>query len=82
MRNRDHLALDTPNTNLVPGMAWLQSTYTTPNQTMWPLGLLEVSRGCRRKMTKKNRAGGSRAGDVRSAPFGSKLRDKQLIQTR
>ena len=45
-------------------------------QEQWLIGLLEVSRGCRRKMTKKNRAGGSRAGDVRSAPFGSKFRYK------
>jgi REP element-mobilizing transposase RayT len=28
MRNHYHLVLETPNANLVPGMAWLQSTYT------------------------------------------------------
>lgn len=27
-RNHYHLVLETPNANLVPGMAWLQSTYT------------------------------------------------------
>jgi REP element-mobilizing transposase RayT len=28
MRNHYHLVLETPNANLVAGMAWLQSTYT------------------------------------------------------
>jgi putative transposase len=28
MRNHYHLVLETPNANLVEGMAWLQSTYT------------------------------------------------------
>ena len=28
MRNHYHLVLETPNGNLVSGMAWLQSTYT------------------------------------------------------
>jgi REP element-mobilizing transposase RayT len=28
MRNHYHLVLETPNANLVPGMAWLQGTYT------------------------------------------------------
>ena len=28
MRNHYHLVLETPNANLVSGMAWLQSTYT------------------------------------------------------
>jgi putative transposase len=28
MGNRYHLVLETPNANLVAGMAWLQSTYT------------------------------------------------------
>jgi putative transposase len=28
MRNHYHLVVETPNANLVPGMAWLQSTYT------------------------------------------------------
>jgi len=29
MRNHYHLVVETPNANLVCGMAWLQSTYTT-----------------------------------------------------
>jgi hypothetical protein len=28
MSNHYHLVLETPNANLVAGMAWLQSTYT------------------------------------------------------
>jgi REP element-mobilizing transposase RayT len=28
MPNHDHLVLETPEPNLVAGMAWLQSTYT------------------------------------------------------
>ena len=28
MRNHYHLVMETPNPNLVAGMAWLQSTYT------------------------------------------------------
>jgi len=28
MRNHYHLVLETPNANLVPGMAWLQGAYT------------------------------------------------------
>ena len=33
-------------------------------------------------LTKKNRAGGSRAGDIRSAPFGSKVGQGQDIDSR
>ena len=29
MSNRYHLVVETPNANLVAGMAWLQGTYTT-----------------------------------------------------
>ena len=46
MRNHYHLVLETPNANLVAGMAWLQSTYTIRlNQVTDPEALKVFRRG-------------------------------------